>query len=318
MGRLIDLTGQKFGSRLVLERAPKPGLPAHWLVRCGCGKEDVVPSSRLRNGKGKSCRKCGRATFTKVIDLTGKAFGKWSVLGRDTSGCRKGTAASWRVECECGRHGVVTTNELRSGHSKSCKSCGSTKYDYKMDLTNPDWCWLLGVFHGDGSTSVSEKYGGTVTFACTPPENQAEIVRALSRLGIQHGITNDHVNVYSVRLAQDMARFKISSRQKKGWMFPEKPGCWASWLAGLLDADGCVSKTGRAITYYQYPHGGLDVVCDVLDEMGIPYSTGCRFRENTEEESVSILAAGRSRFIEHVHPRYPRKQSRLMQTLFSN
>ena len=311
MSRLLDLTGQKFGSRTVLRKVSKPGQQAHWLVRCGCGKEDVVPSQRLRNGGGKACRKCGRATFTKVIDLEGQQFGKWTVLGRDSGGDRASKAAHWSVECECGRKGVVLGSDLRSGHSKSCESCGSTKYDYKMDLSNPDWCWLLGLFHGDGSTFIFAEGGGTVTFSCTPPENQTVIQQTLKSLGIQSGVTKDHVNVYSVRLARDLARFKVSSRENPRWMFPEEPSCWASWLAGLLDADGCVSKTGRSIVYYQFPHGGLDTVCEVLDGMGVSYSTGYRQRENTQEESVSILASGRARFVAFVAPRFPKRKTRL-------
>lgn len=311
MGRLLDLTGQKFGSRTVLRRVPKPGRQAHWLVRCDCGKEDVVPSQRLRAGGGKACRKCGRATFTRVIDLEGQQFGKWTVVKRADANGRGRQKAYWSVQCECGRPGVVLGTDLRSGHSKSCKSCGSTKYWHAVDLKNPDWCWLLGLFHGDGNTFFFEEGGATLTFSSTPPENQAVIIGTLNRLGIPHGTTKNGVHVYSVELARDFARFKVSSRRNPSWMFPETPACWASWLAGLLDADGTVSADGRVITFYQRPHGGLDVVCDILETMGIAFSTSYRQRETTQEESVTILAANRSRFIEFVRPRFPKRRTRL-------
>ena len=311
MSRLIDLTGQRFGSRTVLRKISRPGQQAHWLVRCDCGKEDLVPSQRLRNGGGKACRKCGRAKDPRFIDLEGQRFGRWTVLRRVRVNGRASTSAHWSVRCECGHEGVVLGSNLRSGQSKSCKSCGSTKYWHRMDLTDPDWCWVLGLFHGDGSTHLAEEGGGSVMFACRPPENQDVIVETLRCLGVPSGTTKSTVNVYSVRLAQQMARFKISSRVHPRWMFPEVPSCWASWLAGLLDADGSVSPNGRRTVFYQRPHGGLDVVCEVLDGLGISYSTRYRQRERTQEEAVEILAGGRARFVEVVRPRFPKRKTRL-------
>lgn len=315
MSRLLDLTGKKFGSRTALHKISVPGRQAHWLVRCDCGKEDVVPSQRLRNGGGNACRKCGRATVDKTIDLKGQRFGRWEVLQRQDPGDRVNRAAYWSVRCECGREGVVLGSLLRAGRSKSCKSCGSTRYRYQVDLSNPDWCWLLGLFHGDGSTSFPEDGGGTVTFACTPPENQEVIQNALRRLGVRSGTTNDHVNVYSVSLARDLARFKNSSRKDPQWMFPECPQHWVQWLAGFLDADGTVSPDGRSIVFYQRPHGGLDVVCDVLEDLEIPFSARYRQRDTTQEESVAVLAAGRAKFARVVKPRFVKRARRLARNL---
>lgn len=59
MPGLVDLTGWRPpGSRLVvLERAAGSTLGAgqNWLCRCDCGAEAVVPTSRLRRGKTRSC-----------------------------------------------------------------------------------------------------------------------------------------------------------------------------------------------------------------------------------------------------------------------
>ncbi len=56
MGKLIDLTGQRFGRLTVVQRAgtSKQGR-ALWLCRCTCGKETVVLSSSLRRGATQSC-----------------------------------------------------------------------------------------------------------------------------------------------------------------------------------------------------------------------------------------------------------------------
>lgn len=59
MGRFIDLTGERFGRLVVLERAesrgPKGRRKTWWNCKCDCGNEVEVPTARLRNGQTKSC-----------------------------------------------------------------------------------------------------------------------------------------------------------------------------------------------------------------------------------------------------------------------
>jgi hypothetical protein len=62
---LIDLTGQRFGSWLVLRRAADaPGGGSsrvrnrRWYARCDCGRERIVYGAALRNGTSRSCRPC--------------------------------------------------------------------------------------------------------------------------------------------------------------------------------------------------------------------------------------------------------------------
>ena len=59
MGKMIDLTGQRFGKLLVLRQSEHHlgGKPA-WVCRCDCGAEKPVRSSSLRMGKSTACRKC--------------------------------------------------------------------------------------------------------------------------------------------------------------------------------------------------------------------------------------------------------------------
>lgn len=53
----IDLTGQRFGRLVVLQRdeAPKRSHEIYWLCRCDCGKEKSVLGSALRAGYTQSC-----------------------------------------------------------------------------------------------------------------------------------------------------------------------------------------------------------------------------------------------------------------------
>ena len=57
MGNLIDLTGQRFGRWVVLEKAPRrPKVPgSFWLCKCDCGTIKEVHSRRLRDGSSTSC-----------------------------------------------------------------------------------------------------------------------------------------------------------------------------------------------------------------------------------------------------------------------
>lgn len=57
---MIDVTGQQFARLTAIERGPdhftpKGLLVVRWRCRCECGKETLVPSADLRNGKVRSC-----------------------------------------------------------------------------------------------------------------------------------------------------------------------------------------------------------------------------------------------------------------------
>jgi hypothetical protein len=62
--------------------------------------------------------------MSRVIDLTGKVFGKWTVLQRDNNYSNGGSR--WEVECTCGMVKTVHGGSLRTGGSKGCRSCKET------------------------------------------------------------------------------------------------------------------------------------------------------------------------------------------------
>ena len=55
--------------------------------------------------------------MSKLIDLTGEHFGRWTVLKKDD--LKKGTA-HWICECDCGTIRSVCGTSLRKGLSTSC------------------------------------------------------------------------------------------------------------------------------------------------------------------------------------------------------
>lgn len=57
----------------------------------------------------------------KLIDLTGKRFGRWTVLERAENQVVAGkTNVFWKCRCECGTERDVNGNALRRGVSRSC------------------------------------------------------------------------------------------------------------------------------------------------------------------------------------------------------
>lgn len=55
MGRLIDLTGQKFNRLAVISRAPNRGKSTMWNCKCNCGTMTIVDSASVKDGHTKSC-----------------------------------------------------------------------------------------------------------------------------------------------------------------------------------------------------------------------------------------------------------------------
>ena len=55
----------------------------------------------------------------KLIDLTGKIIGRWTVLQRNPQNYRR-TFARWDCRCECGTKKPVLANHLLQGRSLSC------------------------------------------------------------------------------------------------------------------------------------------------------------------------------------------------------
>lgn len=58
--------------------------------------------------------------MSKLIALTGRTFGRWTVLGRSTHKPRRAFYTYWDCRCSCGRLGAVERRSLIKGRSKSC------------------------------------------------------------------------------------------------------------------------------------------------------------------------------------------------------
>lgn len=128
MGKFIDLTGQRFGRLIVIEKAEnsktKYGTVIKWLCKCDCGNTRIVPTGELKKGR---CKHCG---CLKVKDLTGKRFNRLIVIQRVKN--NKHNSAMWECQCDCGGKTITSSAHLNSGHTKSC-GCLSKELVVKLN-----------------------------------------------------------------------------------------------------------------------------------------------------------------------------------------
>lgn len=122
MGKIKDLTGQKFGSLTVLEITDeRRNRQVVWKCQCDCGNITYVVGGSLRNGHTQSCG-CNQYKTKNVKDLTGQKFGKLTVLRRSEKK-NKSRKAFWECQCECGHYRIVEGTQLRQGKVTSCYNC---------------------------------------------------------------------------------------------------------------------------------------------------------------------------------------------------
>lgn len=133
-----------------------------------------------------------------LIDLTGKTFGRLTVLGRVEN---RGKDACWRCRCECGAEIVVRGNHLRNGHTKSC-GCALR-----------DWAAQRFTVHGMSSTKLHrvlrsirmrclnpndigyKHYGGRGISICEEWKNDAEAFFSWALAnGYREGLTIDRID----------------------------------------------------------------------------------------------------------------------------
>lgn len=88
-----------------------------------------------------------------TIDLTGKRFGRLLVLGRDETKAKDGHGR-WMCQCDCGNTVSVRSNNLASGHTKSCgcyKLMRTTKHGQSKSR-------LYNIFNKMVSRCYDEKF----------------------------------------------------------------------------------------------------------------------------------------------------------------
>lgn len=90
MGKVIDLTGQRFGRLLVLKRVKNDKHnKAKWACICDCGKEVVVLGNDLRQGKTTSCSCAQKDMITQSNTIHGESesrlYNIWKKIKKRTN-----------------------------------------------------------------------------------------------------------------------------------------------------------------------------------------------------------------------------------------
>ncbi len=130
MAKFIDYAGRKIGRVTVINIAWASGDKnengkaigrSGWNCKCDCGKEFVCWSISFKRGEKFECKACWNER-KRGIDLTGRKFGRWTVLKRELDRLNKTT---WYCKCDCGNYGFISTYSLgRKGKSQSCGCLG--------------------------------------------------------------------------------------------------------------------------------------------------------------------------------------------------
>lgn len=101
--------------------------------------------------------------MTRRIDLSGKRFGRWTVLDYVGGQC-------WRCRCKCGAEHTVDGRSLRAGRSNGCIRCHTAKgHQRKHGGTNTRlyaiWCHIKGRCQTP-SNAAYDRYGGRGISVC--------------------------------------------------------------------------------------------------------------------------------------------------------
>ncbi|MGC4375942.1 hypothetical protein WD019_03220 [Fictibacillus sp. Mic-4] len=119
MSKRIDLTGQQFGELTAIKESPERLYnEVAWICKCSCGNETTATRGQLLRGAKKSCGCLRKRTPSNALDLTGRKFGKLTVVER--AGKTKNDNALWLCRCECGKTTKANATSLRRGDTTSC------------------------------------------------------------------------------------------------------------------------------------------------------------------------------------------------------
>jgi len=173
-----EVAGKTFGKltarELVIRRNSKGEPLRYWRCDCACGREAVVWQHSLRRGSAKSC---GSHVHRVKNDLTGRTFGRLTVVGLSPHP-RK---ILWDCACACGGRATPRTDALVSGKTQSC---GCLKTERSREAVKlPDGIAAMRMLQCSyrwGAKSrglpwklTEEKFKALVTAAChycgTPP-----------------------------------------------------------------------------------------------------------------------------------------------------
>lgn len=200
MGKIHDLTGMRFGRLTVLSRAHNKKYLTQWFCVCECGAEVVVYSGHLKDGHTQSCGCIHREMMseTRLVNLTGMRFGRLFVLERVPS---HSNDPRWKCLCDCGAETIVTSPNLKEGHTQSCgclhreitseknfvdltgKQFGRLIVLNRVSNRNDKVCWLCRCSCGNETIVYATNLSRGDTRSCGCLQKEITTQRTKGRIG---------------------------------------------------------------------------------------------------------------------------------------
>ena len=132
MGKIKDLTGQKFGRLTVikLDSNRSSNGQIKWICQCECGNQKSIIGNNLTHGLTLSCGCLHKEKTSK--NLIGQRFGKLIVIEK-TNKRNSNRNIIWKCQCDCGNVCEVATNGLIQGYTNSCGCIKRSLGEYKIE-----------------------------------------------------------------------------------------------------------------------------------------------------------------------------------------
>lgn len=130
------MAGIRFGKLVPIEIEYIKNKRIYWKCICDCGNVKNVFRGHLIGGGTKSCG-CA-LNESKLKDLTGRKFGKLTVIGFNCIKIDKSKRRSAYFDCicDCGNSKVLQGCKISFGHTKSC---GCLKTQSLLGKNNSNW-----------------------------------------------------------------------------------------------------------------------------------------------------------------------------------
>lgn len=160
----MEVIGKKIGKWTVISLGSysKTG-NRRYTCRCDCGEVKDIQFSSLNSKNSLQCHSCSMKSLNKVEDIIGKTFGLWTVVSK----FKNETRCEWFYDCicKCGNKKSMAGHTLKTGESKSCKSCSKKIHGLKGQPIYVTWIAMHDRCYNPKNKRF-DRYGGRGITVC--------------------------------------------------------------------------------------------------------------------------------------------------------